>query len=109
MGDQGSNRRGLRPPREWLQPMLETLPKKYRHALRLTELEGMTQQGLARELGLSLSAAKMRVRRGREKLKAALLDCCHFELDRRGNILDYHGKSSNNCDCADTSNAKQLM
>ncbi len=92
---------------DWLEPMLESLPEKYRQALRLTELEGMRQQELARELGLSLSAAKMRVRRGREKLKAALLDCCHFELDRRGNILDYHSKSTNNCDCADPSTAKQ--
>ena len=92
----------------WLVPMLESLPEKYRQALRLTELEGMKQRELASELGLSLSAAKMRVRRGREKLKAALLDCCHFELDRRGNILDYHSKSTNNCDCADPSDAKQL-
>ena len=93
----------------WLKPMIDSLPEKYRQALRLTELEGMKQSELARELGISLSAAKMRVRRGREKLKAVLLDCCHFELDRRGNILHYHTKSSNHCDCADRSNAKQLM
>ncbi|MCH7528853.1 MAG: RNA polymerase sigma factor SigZ [Candidatus Marinimicrobia bacterium] len=93
----------------WLEPMLDSLPEKYRQALRLTELEGMKQSELARELGISLSAAKMRVLRGRKKLKAVLLDCCHFELDRRGNILHYHIKSSNHCDCADRSNAKQLM
>ena len=93
----------------WFVPMLESLPGKYRQALQLTELEGMKQRELARELGISLSAAKMRVLRGRKKLKAVLLDCCHFELDRRGNILHYHTKSSNHCDCADRSNAKQLM
>lgn len=92
----------------WLEPMLESLPEKYRQALRLTELEGMKQQELASELGLSVSAAKMRVHRGRVKLKAVLLDCCHFELDRRGNILDYHSKSANKCDCTDASHAKQL-
>ncbi|MCH8024866.1 MAG: RNA polymerase sigma factor SigZ [Candidatus Marinimicrobia bacterium] len=93
----------------WLEPMLDSLPEKYRQALRLTELEGMKHRELATELGLSLSAAKMRVRRGREKLKAVLLDCCHFELDRRGNILDYHSNSTDKCDCADPSTAKQLM
>ena len=93
----------------WLEPMLDSLPEKYRQALRLTELEGMKHRELATELGLSLSAAKMRVRRGREKLKAVLLDCCHFELDRRGNILDYHRNSTDKCDCADPSTAKQLM
>ena len=93
----------------WLEPMLDSLPEKYRQALRLTELEGMKHRELATELGLSLSAAKMRVRRGREKLKAVLLDCCHFELDRRGNIIDYHSNSTDKCDCADPSIDTQLM
>jgi RNA polymerase sigma-70 factor (ECF subfamily) len=53
----------------WLEPMLESLPEKYRQALRLTELEGMKQRELARELGLSLSAVKMRVRRGQGEIE----------------------------------------
>jgi RNA polymerase sigma-70 factor, ECF subfamily len=69
--------------------MLACLPAAYREALLLTEYQGLTQKALAERLGLSLSGAKSRVQRAREKLKALLLACCHFEFDRRGKIIDY--------------------
>lgn len=69
--------------------MVRSLPELDRQALVLTEYQGLTQKELAERLGLSLSGAKSRVQRAREKLKQQLLDCCHFELDRRGHILDY--------------------
>jgi len=69
--------------------MVDSLPDEYRQALLLTEYEGLTQRELAERLGLSLSGAKSRVQRAREKLKAMLLDCCHFEFDRLGKIIDY--------------------
>ncbi len=69
--------------------MVNSLPDEYRQALLLTEYEGLTQRELAERLGLSLSGAKSRVQRAREKLKAMLLDCCHFEFDRLGKIIDY--------------------
>ena len=75
--------------------MVESLPADYREALILTEYEGLTQRELAERLGLSLSGAKSRVQRAREKLKAMLLDCCHFEFDRFGKIIDYQP----NCAC----------
>jgi len=75
--------------------MLESLPDIYREALILTEYEGLTQRELAQRLGLSFSGAKSRVQRAREKLKAMLLDCCHFEFDRLGKIIDYQP----NCAC----------
>ena len=52
-----------------LRPMIESLPDIYRDALVHTELEGNTQQQLADQMGISLSAAKSRVQRAREKLK----------------------------------------
>jgi RNA polymerase sigma-70 factor (ECF subfamily) len=73
-----------------LKPMIDHLPDKYRQATLLTEFEGLTQQEMAEQLGLSLSGAKSRVQRARETLKEMLLACCHFEFDRRGHILDYH-------------------
>jgi RNA polymerase sigma-70 factor (ECF subfamily) len=69
--------------------MVGSLPDAYREALILTEYEGLTQRELAQRLGLSFSGAKSRVQRAREKLKAMLLDCCHFEFDRLGKIIDY--------------------
>jgi len=69
--------------------MVMSLPAQDRQALILTEYQGLTQKELAERLGLSLSGAKSRVQRARAKLKQQLLDCCHFELDRRGHVIDY--------------------
>jgi RNA polymerase sigma-70 factor (ECF subfamily) len=69
---------------------IDILPESYRQPLILSDFEGLAQQEIADRLGLSLSGAKSRVQRARVKLKDLFLDCCHFELDRRGNILDYY-------------------
>ena len=83
--------------------MVNSLPDEYREALLLTEYEGLTQRELAARMGLSFSGAKSRVQRAREKLKVMLLDCCHFEFDRLGKIIDYQPKcvccTNNRCDC----------
>ncbi len=72
-----------------IRAMVLALPDQDRQALILTEYQGLTQKELGERLGLSLSGAKSRVQRAREKLKQQLLACCHFEVDRRGHILDY--------------------
>jgi RNA polymerase sigma-70 factor (ECF subfamily) len=68
--------------------MIERLPQPYREALELTEYDGLTQQALAERLGISVSGAKSRVQRGREKLKGMLLDCCRVEHRTGGGITD---------------------
>ncbi len=78
-----------------IKEMIDCLPAVYRQALILTEYEGLTQKELADQLGLSLSGAKSRVQRAREKLKEMLLVCCHLEFDRRGRIIDYYPR----CNC----------
>ncbi len=69
--------------------MVDSLPGDYRQALILTEYEGLNQRELGERLGISFSGAKSRVQRAREKLRQQLLECCHFELDRRGHVIDY--------------------
>jgi RNA polymerase sigma factor, sigma-70 family len=81
-----------------LKETIDEIPEPYRRALLATEYEGLTQAQLARREGISLPAAKSRVQRARAKLKQALLDCCHFELDSRGGILDYHERCCR-CQC----------
>jgi RNA polymerase sigma-70 factor (ECF subfamily) len=66
------------------------LPEPYREALLRTEYDGLSNQQLADQMGISLSGAKSRVLRARQKLRELLLACCHFELDRRGRVLDYY-------------------
>lgn len=72
-----------------LRDFMRVLPDQYRQAIILADLEGVKQADLADHLGLSLSGAKSRVQRGRQMLREALLECCHFEFDRRGHVLDY--------------------
>ncbi len=80
-----------------IEDMLRGLPAKYRQALELTELQGLSQSDLAARLNLSLSGAKSRVQRARQMLKQSFLDCCHFEFDRLGRAIAYHA----NCpECA---------
>jgi RNA polymerase sigma-70 factor (ECF subfamily) len=73
-----------------LKEMVGELPEPYRDAILLTEYQGLSQVELAGRLGLSVSAAKSRVQRAREKLRDLLLACCHVELDRRGKVIDYY-------------------
>ncbi len=80
-----------------LQPMLMALPSTYQEALRLVELEGMTQKAAAERLGLFVSGVKSRVQRGRQQLRAMLLQCCEIERDRLGNVLDYRLKQGASC------------
>lgn len=82
--------------------MVDSLPATYREALMLTDYEGLTQRELAQRLGLSFSGAKSRVQRAREKLKKMLLDCCHFEFDRLGKIIDYEP----HCGCCTSEECK---
>lgn len=65
------------------------LPDRYRAALELSELQGLSQKQVAERLGISYSAAKSRVQRGREMLKELLTGCCHIEADAYGNIVDF--------------------
>ncbi len=74
----------------WLGTMVDELPETYRDAVRMAELEELTQQDVADRLGISLSAAKQRVQRGREQLRQMLDRCCTFERDHRGNAVDYY-------------------
>jgi RNA polymerase sigma-70 factor (ECF subfamily) len=71
-----------------MRAMVEELPDIYKHALLLTEFGKISQTELARKLGVSVSAVKSRVQRGRQLIKDNLMKCCHFEFDRYGTIID---------------------
>jgi RNA polymerase sigma-70 factor (ECF subfamily) len=77
----------------WLLEMIATLPPPYREAMELSEREGLPGRVIAERLGLSHSGVKSRLQRGRAMLRTMLLDCCHLDLDRLGNVVDYerHG------------------
>lgn len=87
---------------ESLREMVDDLPEEYRKALVLDAFEGLSQAEIAERLGISLSGAKSRVQRARAKLRKMLFDCCHFEFDRRGSVIDYYPRPDCCSQCACT-------
>lgn len=77
---------------ECLRPLIDDLPEKYSTPLRLAELEGVPQQEIADQLGISLSGAKSRIQRGRVKFREHLMTCCDFELNEGGAVTGYSPK-----------------
>jgi RNA polymerase sigma-70 factor (ECF subfamily) len=63
------------------------LPSPYREAITLTELQGLAQKDAAQVLGVSLSALKSQVLRGRAKIRDMFEACCEISVDARGRVL----------------------
>lgn len=82
---------------EYIRPMIALLPLKYAKPLIMSDLEGIPQQEVADRLGLSLSGAKSRIQRAREKLREIIIECCLLELDRNGKLLSLDIKDSCGC------------
>lgn len=71
-------------------PFIERLPEPYRSTLGKTELKGIKHQVLANEEGVSLSAIKTRVQRGREMIRNMFVACCHFTINKQGKLTGEH-------------------
>jgi RNA polymerase sigma-70 factor (ECF subfamily) len=80
----------------WLPLLIDTLAPRDRDILRLVELDGVSQQEAARQLGLSPSGARTRVQRARKRLRHALEACCTVE--REGHRV-VHVEANRGCSC----------
>jgi RNA polymerase sigma-70 factor, ECF subfamily len=87
-----SERKIMQEVSQCLHPLIQLLPDKYREAIILSELKGLTQKEVAKFQGISLSGAKSRIQRGRIQLKKMLGECCRFEFDYNGRVCDYECK-----------------
>ena len=88
-----------------IRALIEGLPAPQKRAVLLYELKGLPQATIAQQESISLSAAKSRVQRGRKRVKDLLEECCRFQFDVRGNVLDYESNGDScesNCDCGDS-------
>ncbi len=92
-----------------IQPMIDALPESYREAIRLTDLNGLTQVTAAQHSGLSLSGMKSRVQRARRQLKDMLHDCCHIEVDRHGGIVDYSVRDVSKSPCGRCGDQRNVL
>ena len=74
---------------DYASSVINQLPEKYREAVYWADIKGITQNELAEKLSISVSGAKSRVQRGRQKIKEIVLKCCDINADKYGNIVDY--------------------
>ena len=75
------------------------LPPRYREAISLTELEGVTQSRAAAMVGITLSGMKSRVQRGRAQLRAMFASCCEVSSDGRGRVMSCDAKPPSDIPC----------
>lgn len=80
-----------------LRKFIATLPPAYREPLVRHEFQGEPMAEVAAALGLTLTATKSRVRRARLLLREMLDQCCRFEFDRRGRVIEATPRAK--CDC----------
>ncbi len=79
---------------EFVEPLIDLLPKKYSEPLKLSDIKGLKQQQVADELKLSLPATKSRIQRGRQLLKEKIMECVHVEVDGQGNLMAFNIKGT---------------
>jgi len=89
INEQAEDNDALESAESWLGAYILCLPEKYRNAILLTELEGMSIQEFSEREGLTYNNAKIRVHRGRQLLRESLERCCIFNVDKYGKVLDY--------------------
>lgn len=71
-------------PEDFLPRMVNLLPLMYGEPLALSDLYQYPVTEIADQLGISLSAAKMRIRRARKMLLELFNDCCEIEYSKSG-------------------------
>ena len=78
-------------------PFMEEIDSKYAEAVFWVDWQGISQKEFAEKLGISLSGAKSRVQRGRAHIKSLFTQCCEFEYDSRGQVIDFQKRPSSPC------------
>lgn len=66
--------------------VLSELAPEDREAIVLCDMEGLTQRGYARRLGITLPGAKSRVQRARRRLRDRLVEACQVRFDEAGRV-----------------------
>ncbi len=79
---------------ECIAPFIDALPTEQAALLRTIDIDNKSQKAYAEELGISYSTLKSRVQKSRNSLKEVFDQCCHFSIDRHGNLYDYEKKQS---------------
>ena len=73
--------------KDCLNGILQSLPKKYRDPLFLSDIKGLKQQEVATQLKQSLSTTKSQIQRARKLIAKGFMDCCGYVMNDEGNLV----------------------
>ncbi len=76
-------------------PIINSLAPKYAKVLHLSEIKELKQKEIAEKLDISTNNIKNIIFRGKKQIKDKLLQCCHYEYNKFGNIINYDVKDEN--------------
>jgi len=82
-----------------ISPFINALPDEHANLLTAIEINNQSQKQYAEQLGVSYSTLKSRVQKSRGLLKQIFDDCCHFKIDKLGNVYDYDHKTKKYDSC----------
>lgn len=88
-------------PVNCLLPFIKNLPQTYQRAVYLSDIKGIKQRKIAEELGLSLTATKSRIQRGRELIKNNFVEYCNYQITEDGTLIGDHRHTHESWNCAD--------
>ncbi|MBP2642069.1 MAG: sigW [Firmicutes bacterium] len=71
---------------ECIQGIIQDLPDNYRMVVVLSELEGLQNKEIAEILGVNLDVVKVRLHRGKARLKKEFLNHCNFSWDEHNEL-----------------------
>ena len=71
---------------ECIRGVIDSLPENYRVPLILSELQGLQNQQIADVLGLNIDVVKVRLHRGKARLRQELRNQCQFSRDDRNEL-----------------------
>lgn len=74
---------------ECLLPFIQELPEENAQLLLDIDIHNESQKEYAKKLDISYSTLKSRVQKSRQMLKGIYDNCCDFDVDLNGKVIDY--------------------
>ncbi|WP_170308323.1 RNA polymerase sigma factor SigZ [Parashewanella tropica] len=82
-----------------IQPFVQALPEAQQKMLIEIDLNGLSQKTFAEQHQLPYSTLKSQLKQSRIALKRLFSQCCQFEANDKGELIDFTHRQSNCSDC----------
>ena len=82
--------------KDCLPGLIESLPKKYKVPIYLSDIQGMKQIDVAKKLNLPLATVKSQIQRARKLIAEGYINCCNFTINKNGFLV---GENKEKEDC----------